>query len=137
MEDGVRLNYPSSLVVQKKSPDSEVNKNSIEPSLTIGKNCSIEGNVVFLEDRHTDKPRIDVLVDDNSNIIGSVYIEGYLENRGVLKGSSYCRYIIANQDGSLYINHLYNSRISEINPKANLNGILLDKTSKGIAEWLY
>lgn len=137
VEENVKIVYPSSIVVLEKENPENNPPRVFQPKLSIGKNSLFQGNLIYLNSSEEGTSRNDLLIEENAMVEGSIYSEGYTEIKGKISGSVYTRYFVANQNGSLYINHIYNGNISTSEVKENMAGILLEGQSKSIASWLY
>lgn len=131
------LNYPSSIIVIKKSPVTEFENFEMEPKIIIGMNSTIEGNIIYLNTEGKGSPQPDIMLNETSVVEGNIYCQGYLDIRGTVKGSVFTKYFVAQQHGSLYINHIYNARILNEGKKPDISGLLLEGKRKNIASWLY
>lgn len=133
----VFFEYPSSIVVVNKTEGhQEGNFNSLA-KLKIGENVQFKGNLIYLDKRNNQKSMKDIFIDEGSVITGTVYCEGYTELRGTVKGSIFTHYLVSNQKGSIYINHLFNGQILENDLTQEMSGLLLEDQPKNIASWLY
>lgn len=131
------LYYPSSIIVIKESPVTEIENFEMEAKITIGMNSTIEGNIIYLNSEKKGFPQPDIMLNETSVVEGNIYCQGYLDIRGTVKGSVFTKYFVAQQHGSLYINHIYNARIINEGRKPDISGLLLNGRRKNIASWLY
>ncbi|MCX2839446.1 hypothetical protein OQ279_14945 [Salinimicrobium sp. MT39] len=137
LQENVKLNYPSSIVVSAKE-EVEINpESSYKPKIEIGEHSVLEGNLVFLDASEETNPKLDLLLAENSFVEGTIYCEGYTDIRGKVLGSLYTKYCVANRGGSLYINHIYNGRILTNGMKQEMSGLVMDGQEKKVAAWLY
>ena len=137
LQENVKLNYPSSVVVSAKVGVESKPEASSRPKIEIGERSVLEGNIVFLNASEETSPKLDLLLAENSLVEGNIYCEGYIDLRGTVLGSLYTKYCVANQGGSLYINHIYNGRILTSDIKQEMSGLVLDGQEKKVAAWLY
>lgn len=137
VEENVRLDYPSSIVVFAHKEGELRSEEVYKPNIKIGQKSILEGIILFLNSSEREVHRNNVLIAEDSFIEGIVYCEGYTELKGKLQGSLYTKYFVANQGGSLYINHIYDGQISTDNVKKEIAGLLLTGTGKKVAAWLY
>ncbi len=137
VEENVRLHYPSSITVLAREGEELKPEDVYKPKIIIGQKSIFEGNILFLDSSEDEGHKNDVLLAEDSFIEGNVYSEGYTELRGTVLGSIYTRYFVANQAGSLYINHIYNGRILEVSEKREIAGLVLKDSDKKVAAWLY
>lgn len=136
IENNVTLNYPSALILDH----SKNSNNKINSRLSIGKNSTISGSVLFFKKKRTSQfepIKTNVFVNQGSSIIGEIYCNGNLELKGTVEGSIYTKNFITNAYGSKYVNHLYNGIIKNY-PTNNYGGIFFQKTKhKKLMKWLY
>lgn len=137
VEENVRLHYPSSITVLAREGEELKPEDVYKPKIIIGQKSIFEGNILFLDSSEDEGHKNDVLLAEDSFIEGNVYSEGYTELRGTVSGSIYTRYFVANQSGSLYINHIYNGRILKAKEKKEIAGLVLEDSDKKVAAWLY
>jgi len=136
------LSYPSSITVLDTSKSTQNTRNSHntnrEINCIIGENTTIEGAVVFLSKKDEQRQRIKthIKVAPGVEIIGEVYCQGSIELQGIVRGSVYTQQFIANQSGSIYLNHLYNAKILK-NPIPEYAGLPFANSKNAIAKWLY
>lgn len=136
VEEGVELQYPSSLVAFEKDDLDEPNYN-FDPKIRIGMNSVVRGNILYLASRREKKSKKDLFIAENSLVEGSVYCEGYAEIKGTIIGTIYTKFFGASHNGSLYINHVFAGKVltAEVNQK--MGGLLLEGKQKQVAAWLY
>ena len=138
IKENVNLYYPSSISVLARDGNNRITDNSEgSDNLIIGKNSTVEGHIIYLNDREEIQPTRSILIKEGAVIDGFIYNEGGIDHRGLVRGNLYTKYMISKRRGSLYINHLYNGKV--INVKGT--GSSYDKNSVGvkktIARWLY
>ncbi len=137
------LSYPSSITLldqnkvfkNSNNTASVVNRN---PNILIKTNTLIQGAVVYIPKQTDAQNRIktDLKIESNSEIIGEIYCQGNLEFQGKIRGSLYTKKFVANQSGSIYLNHIYNGEILK-NPIPDYVGLPFTNTQYSIAKWLY
>ncbi len=139
---GCYLSYPSALILFdqnkiKNTTEGTTSQNK-EPDFTISKNTLIEGSVVYLKKQKDTQNRIKthLKTELGTEIIGEVYCEGNIDFQGIVRGSVYTRQFIANQSGSIYLNHVYNGKILN-NPIPNYAGLPFINSKNSVAKWLY
>ncbi|MDH7445314.1 hypothetical protein [Aquimarina sp. 2201CG14-23] len=136
------LYYPSSVTLLDKTATSSTNQgNAIQqriPNLIIEKNTTIEGVLLYLKKKQEVQNRIKthLKVETGAQIIGEIYCQGNAEFLGTVKGSLFTHQFIANQSGSVYLNHLYNGKIL-VNPIPDYAGLPFKNSKKNVATWLY
>jgi len=137
VQENVVLAYPSSIVVMGKDPIKEENGFVSKPKIEIGKATIFQGNIIYLDSSKDSQSKNDILIYENVLIEGTVYCEGYTELQGTVVGSVLTSYFVANQEGSIYINHIYNGQVLTNKANPEICGILYEHARNKIASWLY
>jgi hypothetical protein len=140
VEKNVILNYPSALVVRKKTTPV-VSNNKIDKSIVVKPNTQISGIIIFLSNKNNlqnkQKTYISIDIQKNALIYGDVYCTNNLQLFGKIEGSVYTKRFISNTYGSIYINHLFNATIDGISQNKEFCGLPLINNNQGIVKWLY
>ncbi|WP_299101947.1 hypothetical protein [uncultured Winogradskyella sp.] len=134
IEKNVRLEYPSSLVLHNDNIEDEPKDANW---IFIDDYSEIKGNVLALGKNTSTNYDSQIRVNPNAIIRGVVYCEQNLELRGTVFGTVYTDNFIIKEKGSIYQNHLYNARISSYELESEFVSFPLEKSTKGIAKWLY
>lgn len=137
----VKLKYPSSLVVLKEVVGQEASvHNGSQHTITVNTGAEIAGSVVFLKRKSKgavyNRIQSDVMIAAGAEIIGEVYCEGSTELLGTVKGSLYTARFVADQYGSIYMNHIYNGKVLK-NPIDDYSGLPFINSAKTICKWMY
>lgn len=132
IKKNVTLDYPSSIILYQTN-----NENSKPHRIIIDANSVIKGQVVFIGDNNENIFENNIYVGMNSNIIGEIYCEGNLELKGNVYGSVYTHQFTADYGGTVYINHLFDIKISNIDFPDFYAGLPFENEKKTIAKWLY
>lgn len=138
-----QLQFPSSLVVletPKEKTDDLKNTYKKEPGIHLGRNTTLEGSVVYLK-KKTAKPvyngvSADILLDQEVQITGEVYCQGNTELLGTVSGALYTQQFVANQKGSIYLNHIYNGKIIP-HTIAGYGGLPFANKKNTLVKWMY
>jgi hypothetical protein len=137
VEDEVWLQYPSSIVVFEKDNFEADSPYSYIPRIGLGQSSLLEGNLLYFGSSSENISRNDILINEGSVVEGDVYCEGHTDLKGTVIGTLYTKFFVANQGGSLYINHIYNGQILKAGVKENMSGLLLAGEPRNVATWLY
>lgn len=137
-----QLSYPSSatLLDQNKisigSTDNSSQKR--EPNFTIDTNTKIEGAIIYLGQKVSDEDRfkINIKIEPDVEIIGEIYCQGSIGFQGTVKGSVYTNYFIADQYGSIFLNHIIDGKILQ-NSIPDYAGLPILNSKNTVAKWLY
>ena len=132
-----RLEYPSSLILSEKeiqNPNAAFN--ALQNKIHIDVETKIKGSICYLQSKPEPGFLTNIHIGLKSSVAGEVYCEGNLELRGNVKGSVYTNQFIANEGGTVFINHLYNVSITDGLPE-NFGGILFENEKKSVVKWLY
>ncbi|WP_117885634.1 hypothetical protein [Aureibaculum luteum] len=129
------LNYPSALILDEKIVQL-VNKNEQAPQILIDKESQIKGMVVFISRNETDNYKPQIVIEEQSTVMGEVYCSKNMELLGMVKGSVYTKGFIASQFGSVYKNHIYNGKIIAIDLPKQYCGLTFKNSKLEVAQWL-
>lgn len=105
----------------------------------IRKNTSIEGMVGFsgfFSNKQDYLPRM--IFSPDVNVLGTVYCDAPLELKGIVNGTVYAKQLVAQHQGNIYVNHLFNAAINSIDlPKDFVRISFENKKPNGIMKWMY
>ncbi|TXK78902.1 hypothetical protein [Mesonia sp. K4-1] len=139
----VTLQYPSALVMnkkeEKKALDSTKNiiHNNSKSRFKIDKGSAIEGIVLDLGEYNPQSYNSDILIEENTEILGELYATGNIELKGRVKGTVYANNFLTREKGSIYQNHLFNVTIDVSKLPEEYVGLDIENKDKGIVKWLY
>lgn len=135
------LSYPSALLLfqdNKNDPDNNSNYNSLlENQIFIGEGSSLKGCVTYFQTKEKPDFKTQIVLEKDSKIKGQVYCNGNFEIKGTVSGSVYTKQFVANQAGSIFMNHVYNATIENEDIPAIYGGIILEQEPKTVLKWLY
>lgn len=135
------LSYPSALLLfqdNKNDSDNNSNYNSLlENQIFIGEGCTLKGCVTYFQTKEKPDFKTQIVLEKDSKIKGQVYCNGNFEIKGTVSGSVYTKQFVANQAGSIFMNHVYNATIENENVPAIYGGIILEQEPKTVLKWLY
>ncbi|WP_428231963.1 hypothetical protein [Flavobacterium sp.] len=135
------LSYPSALLLfqdNKNDSDNNSNYNSLlENQIFIGEGSSLKGCVTYFQTKEKPDFKTQIILEKDSKIKGQVYCNGNFEIKGTVSGSVYTKQFVANQAGSIFMNHVYNATIENETVPAIYGGIILEQEPKTVLKWLY
>lgn len=133
------LNYPSAIVLFQDNKSQEIiNNKPFDNQVFIGGNTIIKGSVCYLQTKKTDYNfNTQIVLEENAKVKGQVYCDGSFELKGTVTGSVYTKQFIANQVGSIFVNHIYNGVIENENIPDLFGGIVFENNPKIVMSWLY
>ena len=133
-----KLSYPTALILlEKQTPQSELPIHNPENhQIYIDKNNQIKGVIAYITKNTTNNYTPQIIIEENTTITGEVYCNQNLEHKGIVKGSIYTKAFVANQFGSVYKNHLYNSKILGNDLPSQYAGLSFKETPQKIVKWL-
>ena len=141
------LSYPSSVVLISKekplsSPSSSIRPDAYILPVEIKDQTIIEGSVIYFPLTSPDEStftQIHLKTHPKTTIRGEVYCQGNYDFQGTVRGSLYAHRFVAQQEGSLYINHIYDGQIlrDSIPQYAGLPFENKGRTSNAVAKWMY
>lgn len=134
-----KLYYPSALVLCQDNRDlNATSQDRTDNQIFIDANTQINGCVCYFQTKtFTSDFNTQMVLEEKSRIKGQVYCEGSFELKGTVSGSVYTRQFIANQAGSVFVNHIYNGTIENTTISKLFGGIVLENQPKTIVKWLY
>ena len=135
----VELNYPTALVLLEKKESVTAHNQTREEfnQIDVGEKSSIKGVVSFLSENIEGNYKPQIVIAENAEILGEVYCNQNIELKGTVKGSVYTKAFIANQNGSTYMNHIYNGQILSSELPEQYVGLSFKDSKQNVAKWLY
>ncbi|WP_394775885.1 hypothetical protein [Flavobacterium sp.] len=133
------LSYPSVLLLFQDNKDTP-NKNlniSFDNQIFIDTKSIIKGSVCYIQTKEIPDFQTQIVLEKDAKIKGQVYCNGNFELRGTVSGSVYTNQFVANQSGSIFVNHIYNGTIENESVPAIYGGIPLEQEPKTVLKWLY
>lgn len=133
------LSYPTALLLCQDNKNNP-NITSTVPSdnqVFINTKTTIKGIVCYIQTKETTDFQTQIVLEKEAKIKGQVYCNGNFELRGTVSGSVYTKQFVANQAGSIFVNHIYNGTIENESVPALYCGIPLEQEPKTILKWLY
>ncbi|WP_281228741.1 hypothetical protein [Flavobacterium aquiphilum] len=135
------LAYPSALLLfqdNKSSDGGNSNFNSLPKNqIFIDTGSNLKGTITYLQTKETPDFQTQIVLEKDSKIKGQVYCNGNFEIKGTVSGSVYTKQFVANQSGSIFMNHVYNATIENQNIPEVYGGIILEQEPKTVLKWLY
>lgn len=135
-----KLNFPSALVLidDDKIQTSYQNQTNSKKQIFIEEGTVIKGCVSYLDTR---KPitsfESQIVLMKDAKIMGQAYCMGNFELMGIVSGSVYTKQFITNAGGSVYVNHILNGHIENLENLDYFGGILFKDEPKTIMKWGY
>ena len=131
-----KLSYPSALILINENTLAANNiKNTNQ--IWIHSNTEIKGMVCYLSGDLKNNYQAQIKIEENARVTGEVYCDQNIELKGQVTGSVYTMGFIANQNGSVYQNHIYNGKIINDNLPKQYSGFLFEGEPKQVVKWLY
>ena len=136
---GCKLSYPSALVLfqDNKTKTSLVPNTIFENKIFIDSGSLIIGSVLYFQTKEEADFQTQIVLEKEARIKGQVYCNGNFELRGTVSGSVYTKQFIANQSGSIFVNHIYNGTIENENIASIFGGMVFENEPKIVMKWLY
>jgi hypothetical protein len=107
VEEDVKLEYPSSLVLIRMKDDKE-----LVPVMLIGKRSVVEGSVLSFQKVRSLRMTY-VLLDEASLLYGQLYVDGFLDIKGKVQGTVVTHKFVLRTTSSAYENHLLDAEMNE------------------------
>ncbi|GAA3774417.1 hypothetical protein [Flavobacterium ginsengiterrae] len=135
------LSYPSALLLfqdnKNNISDNTNYNNSRDNQIYVDTGCNIKGSVIYIQTKEIADFQTQIVLEKDSKIKGQVYCNGNFEIKGTVSGCVYTKQFIANQAGSIFVNHVYNASIENENIPHFYGGIILEQEPKTVLKWLY
>jgi cytoskeletal protein CcmA (bactofilin family) len=133
------LSYPSALVLLQDNRNINNQSNQkYDNQIFIDKESNIKGCVCYFQTKEILSDfNTQIVLEEKSSIKGQVYCEGSFELKGTVSGSVFTRQFIANQLGSIFVNHIYNGVIENDNIPKIYSGLIYENHTKVVMKWLY
>lgn len=133
------LMYPSALVLfqDNKSNPNLVSGNIRDNQIFINSGTSVKGSVCYIQTKKESDFQTQIVLEEKARIKGQVYCSGNFELKGIVSGSVYTKQFMANQSGSIFVNHIYNGTIENENIPTVFGGIMFENKPKTVMKWLY
>ena len=137
--NSVQLRYPSALVLNKNQLSNPTNTTGEKekPSIHIGQSSVVKGVVVYLGNDPPNNYKTQIELQETSVLKGELYCNQNLELKGTVYGTVFAKNFIANQFGSIYLNHIYNGKINVHQLPKEYVGLLFKNSKKEVLKWLY
>lgn len=134
-----KLSYPSALVLFQDNKDNQNTRSdsTLENQIFIDSRTIIKGSVCYFQTKELADFQTQIVLEKEVRIKGQVYCYGNLELKGMVSGSVYTKQFVANQAGSIFVNHIYNGMIENENIPTIFGGILFENEPKTVMKWLY
>ncbi|SEO97179.1 hypothetical protein SAMN05444671_3841 [Flavobacterium sp. CF108] len=135
------LSYPSALLLFQDNKNNIANNSNYntlsENQIFIREGSVLKGCVTYIQTKETSDFQTQIVLEKDSKIKGQVYCNGNFEIKGTVSGSVYTKQFVANQAGSIFMNHVYNATIENETVPAIYGGIILEQQPKTVLKWLY
>lgn len=132
VEKDVSLYYPSVLAIVKSDKLPNIS------AIVLNENDTVMGNMFVFKSDSDPLQQVIIKLHDKSVVVGQLYSNGYIDIKGIVKGSVMCDKIILNTPSSVYENHLLNAVIDLPALSKHYAGINLVEESKAkkVLKWL-
>lgn len=131
-----KLSYPSALLLIDENLLQTNSKKNIS-QIVINDNVEVKGLVCYLSSDSKNNYQAQIKIEENASVIGEVYCNQNIELKGEVTGSVYTKGFTANQNGSVYQNHIYNGKIIVDDLPKQYSGFLFEGLPKQIVQWVY
>lgn len=136
---GCKLDYPSALVLyqdNKSGPDIQ-SRTQFDNQIFIDAATTIKGSIYYFQTKEASDFQTQIVLEKEARLKGQVYCAGNFELKGTVSGTVSTRQFIANQSGSIFVNHVYNGIIENENIPNIFGGMIMENERKTVVKWLY
>lgn len=134
--NNVALSYPSSLILINQN-SSDISSSKDKNQIIINSFSEIKGLVCSISESNSTPSIASIFIKENAVVVGEVYCNQNIELKGMVKGTIYTKGFIANQNGSVYQNHIYNGQINADDLHNPFCGFIFNDSTNNVAKWLY
>lgn len=134
----VVLAYPSVVAcMQKKSTTGSVTDTE-QPQVSIGEETEVTGDIITWKEKHYLESDAWLSLDKATTIKGNVYVNGRLDVKGRIYGSTYCNRFFLKTASGIYENHLLNAELDASKLPSYYTGapLLQQGTRREVLQWL-
>ncbi len=132
------LDYPTVLAVHQPKTYAKNESKKKEPNISIASQSKVKGIIIYQQKNELDHTKANIHVATNAYLFGEAYCEGNLEIKGSIYGSATTNAFIAMENGSAYLNHLYNGVIDQFALPLEYGGLMYEgEQPNHIMQWLY
>lgn len=133
------LSYPSALLLfqDNKTITNENSKIPFDNQIFIDTKSTIKGSICYIQTKEIPDFQTQIVLEKEAKVKGQVYCNGNFELRGTVSGCVYTKQFLANQSGSIFVNHIYNGTIENETVPSIYGGIPLEQEPKTVLKWLY
>lgn len=133
-----KLNYPTALVLVEKDNPEAIPYNHFSNKIYINQGTIVKGSICFFSRQdNLENFLVNIFIDERALVKGEVYCDGNLELKGAVTGTVYTNQFIANEGGTVFVNHVYNGTINGSELPHAFGGVLFDENVKCVVKWLY
>lgn len=139
MGKNCNLSYPSALLLfqDNKTIPNEVSTIPFDNQIFIDTKSTIKGSICYIQTKEIPDFQTQIVLEKEAKVKGQVYCNGNFELRGTVSGCVYTKQFLANQSGSIFVNHIYNGTIENETVPSIYGGIPLEQELKTVLKWLY
>lgn len=139
-----KLQYPTALILLEKentivNPMQSFEARFYNNKIFIDSGCTVKGSICYFNTTMQERDfKVNIYIGEKSQVKGEIYCEGNTELKAcTIYGSIYTNYFISNEGGTTFVNHIYNTTIDSEKLPESFGGLLFDKQSKSVMQWLY
>jgi cytoskeletal protein CcmA (bactofilin family) len=137
IEENCKLIYPSALILIDDGIELlNQNRNTPEFKLSVGKQSTVKGVVLYHSKNKTFNYNTQVVVNEGAKIIGEVFCNQNLNLSGNISGSIFTHSFIVKKAGGIYVNHIYNGTINSNELPKQYAGLQIDESSNAVMKWV-
>jgi len=134
----VMLTYPSVIVSYQKKGTNIPEGETEQPQVSIGEKTNITGDIIVWKEKNYQESEAWLSLDKETTVQGNVYVNGRLDVKGKIYGSTYCNRFFLKTNSGIYENHLLNAELdaSKLPPYYTGASILHEGVRREVLQWL-
>lgn len=133
VDESCQLNYPTVLLLYEEALKTQEKA----PKIQIAQKTTLQGVIAFLSDSQHKSYQSQINLEKEVVVHGEIFSDKNTDSQAQVYGTIYTDGLVAKQFGSIYQNHLYNSRINASALPKSYVGLAFENTKMNVLQWMY
>jgi hypothetical protein len=133
VDESCQLNYPTVLLLYEEALKTPEKAQKIQ----IAQKTTLQGVIAYLSDSQHKSYQSQINLEKEVVVHGEIFSDKNIDTQAQVYGTIYTDGFAAKQFGSIYQNHLYNSRINAIALPKSYVGLAFEDTQMNVLQWMY